>query len=213
MQMEHVPLDTCHGRRTSERPQSGRVSHRGSPILLVVDVQKIFLEQTDWWIPSLAGCLIKIRDLAVAFGERAIFSRYLLDPGGSGTWQTFYRQWQHLDANNLNWELVDGLREPGSLEILKGTYSCFGSRTFCEAMDHLRPSRLVICGVETDCCVLATVLDAVDRGIHVTVVEDAVASPHHTAHAGAIALFQRLSVQVRCSSTSEVLATLGVSPR
>jgi nicotinamidase-related amidase len=181
--------------------------------LLVVDVQKIFLEQTDWWIPSLAGCLVKIRELTVAFGERAIFSRYVLDPGGSGSWQAFYRQWQHLDANKLNWELVDGLQEPGSLEILKATYSCFGSRNFCEALDHLRPSRLVVCGVETDCCVLATVLDAVDRGIHVTVVEDAVASPDQTAHAGALALFKRLPVQVRCASASEVLTSLRVSPR
>jgi nicotinamidase-related amidase len=55
---------------------------------------------------------------------------------------------------------------------------------------------LVICGVATDCCVLSTVLGAIDAGKMVTVVTDACAGATTEAHDQAIALMGMLAPMV-----------------
>jgi nicotinamidase-related amidase len=55
---------------------------------------------------------------------------------------------------------------------------------------------LIVCGVATDCCVLSTVLGAVDAGRAVTLVADACAGATVEAHDQAIALMAMLSPMV-----------------
>jgi len=55
--------------------------------------------------------------------------------------------------------------------------------------------------------VLATALEAIDHGVPVTVVEDAVASPSPAGHEGALALFRRLDDdQVKVTTAARLLA-------
>ena len=93
---------------------------------------------------------------------------------------------------------------PG-IHAAKSTYSVFGAPELRAALD--RDDELVLCGVETDCCVLATALEAIDHGVPVTVVEDAVASPSPAGHEGALALFRRLDDdQVKVTTAARLLA-------
>jgi nicotinamidase-related amidase len=92
---------------------------------------------------------------------------------------------------------------PG-LHAAKSTYSVFGAPELRAELDR---DELVLCGVETDCCVLATALEAIDHGVSVTVVEDAVASPSPAGHEGALALFRRLdNDQVKVTTAARLLA-------
>ncbi|WP_241648386.1 cysteine hydrolase family protein [Paenirhodobacter populi] len=62
-------------------------------------------------------------------------------------------------------------------------------------------------GVETDVCVLAGVLDAVDLGFAVTVATDAVASSDPTAHEAVLNhMLPRLAQQVRLTTAAEIVA-------
>lgn len=177
------------------------------PLLVVVDVQRVFAEETPWHIPQLAPCLPRIVALAQLFGTRGVRTLHVPPAdGGQGTWRRFYDAWRELDRDSGVWESVVELAETELTAIRKSVYSCFGEPAFAAELERLGRPPLVVCGVETDCCVLATVFDAVDEGIPVTVVADAVASPDETAHRGALALFARLPEQVELRTTAELLA-------
>jgi nicotinamidase-related amidase len=180
-------------------------------LLVIVDAQRVFLQPTPWHVPGFAQILTCLTKLASAFSGRTICSRYVLPHGGGrGTWHDFYRAWEDLSDDPTLWDLVPEVANSGPLVISKSVYSCFGARSFVDELERRHNPPLLVAGVETDCCVQATVLDAVDAGIAVSVVEDAVASPDPVAHAGALAAFRRLTHQVRVITASELgLASRG----
>jgi len=66
----------------------------------------------------------------------------------------------------------------------------------------------VITGAETDICVLATVLGAVDRGYRVVVVTDALCSSSDESHDALMTFYhERLSQQVETADTETLLSS------
>jgi nicotinamidase-related amidase len=79
-------------------------------------------------------------------------------------------------------------------------------------VSHLRQQgvqTLVITGGETDVCVLATVLGAIDFGFHVIVLSDAVCSGADETHDAAVDLLgDRFSVQLKLLETDAFLCSI-----
>ena len=65
---------------------------------------------------------------------------------------------------------------PPATVIDKTRYSAFAEPRLIEHLRQRETDALIVSGSETDVCVLATVLDAVDIGYRVIVVRDAVCS-------------------------------------
>jgi len=64
----------------------------------------------------------------------------------------------------------------------------------------------VISGAETDVCVLAAVLDAVDQGYRVVLVTDALCSASDETHDALLTLYQhRFSEQIETADSEEIL--------
>ena len=146
-----------------------------------------------------------IVELADAFGDDVAYSRHVPPAdGGHGAWKRFYENWKELDEDPSNWDLMPELAGRPGIHAAKSTYSVFGAPELRAQLDR---DELILCGVETDCCVLATALEAIDHGVPVTVVEDAVASPSPAGHEGALALFRRLDDdQVKVTTAARLLA-------
>ena len=70
-----------------------------------------------------------------------------------------------------------------------------------------RVDTIIVTGAETDICVLASALGAVDRGYRVVLVTDAVCSSADETHDAMMTFYrQRLGQQVETTETEEVLA-------
>ena len=60
-------------------------------------------------------------------------------------------------------------------------------------------------GAETDVCVLSTVVDAVDRGFRVVIIEDALCSSSDTGHEALMTMYRtRMQEQIELISSSEL---------
>lgn len=176
------------------------------PLLIVVDMQRVVAEDTPWRIDGVRELLPAITVLAEAFETSAVFTRHVPPAdGGTGTWRRFYEVWSDLESDPSSWDLMPELAGCRGLHATKSVYSCFGAPALRAELDRREAPELVFCGVETDCCVMASVLEAVDLGIPVTVVEDAVRSPSRAGHDGALALCRRLGEQVAVATTDQVL--------
>lgn len=65
---------------------------------------------------------------------------------------------------------------------------------------------LVVCGAETEICVLASVMGAIDLGYRVIVVTDAICSSADATHDAMLGIYRsRFGVQVEAATADEVL--------
>ena len=89
----------------------------------------------------------------------------------------------------------------------KAHYSPFEEAAFLRTLERLKADALVISGGETDVCVLAAVMDAVDAGYRVILAADALCSVSDESHDAMLRHFgARFSQQIEIASTEEILA-------
>ena len=152
--------------------------------------------------------------LVSAHPEQCIFTRFIpaARPGeGRGYWKTYYERWADMTLEALPAEaveLVDPLPRftPPARVIDKAVYSPWSAAALSEILRAERAERLVISGAETDVCVLAAVLGAVDRGFRIVVAKDAVCSSADETHDAILTLFgKRYRDQVELMTVDEIL--------
>lgn len=189
-----------------------RLDH--SAMHLAIDVQRLFAEPGPWGVPWLTRILPNIVEIARQYPERTVLTRFVppREPEDMpGAWHDYYRHWRamtraHLDERLL--ELVEPLQRlaPPARVCDKSVYSTFGHRGLALWLQQRSIQTLVVTGGETDVCVLATVMAAVDRGFRVVLPTDALCSAKDSTHEALLLLFrERFSQQVLTTSTEEAL--------
>lgn len=181
---------------------------------LCVDMQGIFVEKTEWHTPWFAKVLPNVREIVAAHPSRTVFTRFIPAerPGqGRGTWAGYYQRWASMTRRALNPVLIDLVPElagfvPSAEVIDKTVYSPWMETDLDERLQVRGIDTIVVTGGETDVCVLATVLGAVDRGYRVVVVTDALCSSSDEAHDALLTLYRsRYGQQVETVTTATVL--------
>lgn len=191
-------------------PESVPPAAGSPPWLLVVDPQQIFADPgSEWASPFWDGAWQRIRDLAAAVGpERTLLTRWLPTADRSTAWGDYFRAWPFADvpAGDPRYSLVKGAAEVTAHPTIdEPTFGKWGPQLVAALGGDLTAlPPLLVTGVSTDCCVIATVLAAADAGVRATVVTDAVA--HSSAENGAAALHTMglFGPQVDLASTAEV---------
>lgn len=188
---------------------------------VVIDMQRLFAEGTEWHTPALMQILPNVLRLCQASGPRTAYARFIPAANAAsapGQWQTYYRRWSSVTGDRMPdrmFDLVDPLAEISRTGhvIDKPTYSIFGTPDFDRLLAQQTLDTLIFSGVETDVCVLASLLAAVDRGLRCIVVTDAVASSDMAAHHATLThLLPRLSEQVELTDTATILAAFAALP-
>ena len=181
---------------------------------LCIDMQRIFAEDTEWHTPSMAAVTPNILRLAAALPT--LWSRFTVPETpaeATGQWQRYYERWAVFTGARMDPGLVDlvpplaAIADPADIYD-KPTYSLFETPAFVDRLGRDGVRTILFSGVETDICVLATLIAAVDRGFRVIAVADALTSSDHASHAAILELLlPRMPDQVEIASTDEVLGS------
>ncbi len=182
----------------------------GHRALVVVDLQRVVGPGAPWEVPEVEGILPKVAALLAAFGPRSVLTRHRLAAAGRGRWRSFAERWVELDADPGHWELLDAVAAAvpvGAAVVDKTTYAAYPLPALAARLGDAATGELVVAGCETDCCVAATLYAAVDDGVAVTLVTDALVGSGPQGHGGVLAAAARLPEQVRLATVEEAVTT------
>jgi nicotinamidase-related amidase len=184
-------------------------------VLLVVDMQRMFAEASEWQVPGFERLIEPVLALHEAHPQASVFTRFVTPhtpAEAPGEWSRYYERWRGMTLDRMDpamLDLVPALARcipPGEV-VEKRSYGGFDAPGFLHALQRRQASALVLAGVETEVCVLSVAMQAMDRGWRVVVVEDAVASSASEGHEAALNLFRgRFGRQIDIAPASEVLA-------
>jgi nicotinamidase-related amidase len=181
---------------------------------LCIDMQLMFAEGTKWASPAVAAVLPVVTELCSIAPSRTIFTRFLTPPhleAAKRQWRRFYGESPSMLADNLNPEqlrLVAELRRfvPPAAVVDRYVFSAFAAPSLSLRLEELGATTIIFSGVESDVCLLATVLSAIDRGYRVIIVRDAVASSKSSGHQAVMeGVFPRFDQQVELVTIDKLL--------
>ena len=181
--------------------------------LVVVDMQRLFAEATEWQVPDLAEIVPAVRRLVTHRPAAALFTRFVTPDSvedAPGRWRRYYRRWSSVTLDHMAPEMLDlmpelaPLAQPATI-CDKSTYSALADGRLADLLAAREVKTLILAGAETDVCVLTTALDAVDLGYRVVIASDAVTSSSAVGHRCAIdMLFARFNQQVELATAAEI---------
>jgi nicotinamidase-related amidase len=181
---------------------------------LCVDMQNLFAEGSQWHTPWMKRVLPMVERLVAAHPDQTVFTRFipLERPGeGKGTWKDYYRRWPEMTLEALSEGMVDLVPSltrfvPPAAVVDKTVYSPWLEPTLDRMLRDRGVDTLVISGAETDVCVLAAVMGAVDRGYRIVVPKDALCSSSDAMHDALLGLYQhRYGQQVEVGTVDQIL--------
>ena len=181
---------------------------------IAVDMQRLFAQATAWHTPTLHSIVPAIAAITAQHTANTVFTRFITAHNAEqaqGSWQRYYRHWHAVTGHCIDATLLDVVEPlqafmPPAQVIDKRTHCAFESAEFRAVLTQKKPSTLIFTGVETDVCVLASVLTAVDKGYRVVVVSNAVTSSDLAAHQATLeTLLPRFDQQIEQITTEQLL--------
>jgi len=181
---------------------------------ICVDMQRMFLNPTPWqaeWMPHVLPVVVQ---LVKASPERSIFTRFVPPSDVSeagGAWRRYYERWSMMTRSRLVDEMVQLVPAlahfaPPARMHDKRVYSPWTDGRLEAELRRRSVDTVVVSGTETEVCVLATVLGAIDLGYRVIVATDAVCSSADATHDAMLEIYHnRFGMQVETAEVEEIV--------
>jgi nicotinamidase-related amidase len=177
---------------------------------LCIDMQNLFAPGAPWATPWMERVLPVAARLARHAPARCVFTRFIppeSKAAAQGLRRAYYEKWECVTRERLApqmLELAPPLQDlvPPAHIIDRQTYNAFGNGRLRSLLEDRQVDTLVVSGGETDVCVLATVLAAVDFGYRVILAEDALCSSSDQSHEALLDLYtNRFNIQIEVAPT------------
>lgn len=184
-------------------------------IHLCIDMQRMFAENTPWHVPWMKEVSPQVQEIAQRHPQRTVFTRFVPPKRAgdvSGMWRQYYEKWDSMTLDRLGPNMVDLVPSlkalvPPARIFDKMTYSPWTTGELHRVLAGEGVETIAISGGETDVCVLAAALGAIDLGYRVILLKDAVCSGADDTHDASLELLgDRFSVQLEISSTQDFLS-------
>ena len=155
-----------------------------------------------------------IVDISARYATRTVFTRFItpVSPDqAQGQWRSYFKRWEIATRRSLGGSQLDLVPElarlaPPATIVDKSTYSAFFGSPLSTFLRETQIRTIVVSGAETDVCVLSTVLDAVNIGFRVVIVEDALCSSSDAGHDALMTMYRiRFSEQIDLISSEHLL--------
>ncbi len=192
--------------------ETGMIGSRdpGDDILLIVDFQNVYLPGKDWACPSMPQAMANtIKILNAPNAPDFIMTRFVAPAAPVGRWQEYNEVNREINEDPSLSELADEIAPfaaNGRL-IDKSTYSSLDAPEVRAAAEGKRA--VVLTGVVADCCVLATMYDAIDMGYEVVYLYDCIGGTSQESEAQIRALAEVFSpVHTTVMSSDEYIASI-----
>jgi len=185
---------------------------RSPPYLLAIDMQAVFGDPSSpWCAPEFARASDGIQRLLPAFGDRAVFTRFVAPAEPQGAWVAYYEQWPFalVPDDDPLYALTAPFADAAPRVETRPTFGKWDARLAAALGGS---SEIVLTGVSTDCCVISTALAAADAGIHVRLAVDACAGASAVDHQRALDAMALYAPLIELTSVDEVLASLESAP-
>jgi nicotinamidase-related amidase len=191
-----------------------------SAIHLCVDMQRLFSAQGPWPTPWMERVLPSVLAVVEHAPARTIFTRFippLTAADAPGRWQAYYRKWAAVTRERIDLALLDLLpalaaHVPPACVFDKSAYSAFTAPALLPHLLQRGANTLIVTGSETDVCVLASVLAAIDCGFRVVIVRDGICSSADETHDALLTLYSnRFDVQLELADAAEIIEAWNVS--
>lgn len=184
-----------------------QLKNNNSRVLAVIDMQTAFAHpKSEWFIPRYKNVEANVQRLVDAFNENVVWTKFVRDTDEKGAWVDYYDRWTsfRVGENSKQWDITLHTQSADPVISLP-TFSKWGPEM---AKASPLDKQLIVSGVATDCCVLSTVLGAVDAGRSVTIVTDACGAVSDEAQQQTLDLLSLLSPMVSLTTTEDLLASL-----
>lgn len=181
---------------------------------LCIDMQAMFAEATEWQTPWMRLVLPNVVRLVEIAPERTVFTRFVPAQGANGavgSWRRYYERWPGMTLDRLDPEMVELVPElrrfvPPARTLDKKIYSPWLGSTLHAQLQRARVDTLVVSGAETEICVLAAVIGAIDLGYRVIIATDALCSSADSTHDAMMEVYHsRFGMQVETALVSELV--------
>ena len=165
---------------------------------LCVDMQRIFSRGGLWQTPWMERVLPTIAAVTALQPARTVFSRFITPARpdqAPGQWKRYYRRWVAATRENLQPSQLDLVPElacyaPPAVIIDKPAYSAFYRSSLASFLAERQVETVIVSGAETDVCVLSTVLDAVNIGYRVVILQDGLCSSSDEGHDALMTMYR-----------------------
>lgn len=184
---------------------------------LCIDMQNLVVRpESPWRVEWAERVLPVILGLVEHAPESTVFTRFIppaVAEDMPGAWQRYYRHWEELTRSQINPNLLSLVAPlqafvPPAVVLDKPVYSPFAGHRLRDLLAARHISTLVLSGAETDVCVLATALAAVDLGFRVALAVDAICSASDQTHDALVQFYRsRLAIQVELASAEEIVGS------
>ena len=173
--------------------------------LIVIDMQRVFADPpSPWAAPDFYKALAQVERLLPAYRGRAVLTRYVPPKALTGAWMPYFEAFPSVlrPEDDPLWDL----KLPAGEGVFVETRTTFSK--WDEPMAALigPRNRIAVCGVATECCVLSTILGAVDHGRFVRLVSDACAPGSPQGDVQTLGILASFAPIVSVASTDEVLS-------
>jgi nicotinamidase-related amidase len=178
-------------------------------------MQNLFASETPWHTPWMARVLPVVVRIVEHRPSRTVFTRFIPPRRPDqmpGSWRRYYEHWRDMTLERSDPQLIElvpflAAFVPPAEVVDKRTYSPFAAPQLVDLLRRRRTDSLIITGAETDVCVLAAVLDAVDLGYRVVLATDALCSTSDATHDALLGLYRsRFSQQIETADSTTILA-------